>query len=56
MTAVLFEAADVSRWLREVAPSAQLVLDSRRVQRGDVFIACPGESGDGRDVGALHGA
>jgi UDP-N-acetylmuramoyl-L-alanyl-D-glutamate--2,6-diaminopimelate ligase len=36
-------------WLRATAPSAQLALDSRRVQRGDVFLACPGESGDGRD-------
>ena len=49
MTAVVFEAADVSRWLRGVAPSAQLSLDSRRVRRGDVFLACPGETGDGRD-------
>ena len=35
-------------WMRAHAPAAQLALDSRRVQRGDVFIACPGESGDGR--------
>ena len=49
MAAAVFEAADVSRWLRDIAPSAQLSLDSRRVQRGDVFIACPGENGDGRD-------
>lgn len=35
-------------WMRATAPSAQLTLDSRRVQRGDVFLACPGESGDGR--------
>ncbi len=49
MAADVLEAADVGQWLREVAPSAQLRLDSRRVQRGDVFLACPGESGDGRD-------
>ena len=48
MAAAVFEATDVSRWLRGVAPGAQLTLDSRRVQRGDVFLACPGESGDGR--------
>lgn len=48
MAAAVLEASDVSRWLRDVAPSAQLTLDSRRVQRGDVFLACPGESGDGR--------
>ncbi len=36
-------------WLRATAPSAQLALDSRRVQRGDVFLACAGENGDGRD-------
>ena len=49
MTAAVIETTDLSRWLRDVAPSAQLSLDSRRVQRGDVFIACPGENGDGRD-------
>ncbi len=36
-------------WLRTTAPLAQLALDSRRVQRGDIFLACAGESGDGRD-------
>ncbi len=40
---------DLIDWLRAAAPSAQLSLDSRRIQHGDVFIACPGESGDGRD-------
>ncbi len=39
---------ELDQWLRRQAPSAQLTLDSRRVQRGDVFLACPGESGDGR--------
>jgi UDP-N-acetylmuramoyl-L-alanyl-D-glutamate--2,6-diaminopimelate ligase len=42
------ETRELFDWLRLTAPSAQLALDSRRVQRGDVFIACPGESGDGR--------
>ena len=39
---------EVLDWMRSIAPSAQLALDSRRVQRGDVFVACRGESGDGR--------
>lgn len=39
---------DLVRWLQQVAPGAQLSLDSRRIGRGDVFLACPGESGDGR--------
>ncbi len=49
MALAVLLAADVSHWLRNVAPSAQLSLDSRRIQRGDVFLACPGDSGDGRD-------
>ena len=49
MAAAMFETTDLSRWLRDIAPSAQLSLDSRRIQRGDVFIACPGDHGDGRD-------
>ena len=44
----LRDATDVCRWLREIVPAAQLTIDSRRVQRGDVFLACSGESGDGR--------
>ena len=47
MTAAL-DIRELNQWLRQKAPSAQLTLDSRRVQRGDVFLACPGESGDGR--------
>ncbi len=35
-------------WLRANAPSAQLALDSRSIRRGDVFLACPCETGDGR--------
>lgn len=49
MAAAIFETTDLSRWLRDIAPAAQLSLDSRRIQRGDIFIACPGENGDGRD-------
>lgn len=32
-----------------VASAARLVLDSRRCEPGDVFVACPGSSVDGRD-------
>ncbi len=46
--AALIEIGTVIDWLRQVAPGAQLSLDSRRLKRGDVFLACPGESGDGR--------
>lgn len=46
--AAALDIRELNQWLRQQAPSAQLTLDSRRVQRGDVFLACPGESGDGR--------
>lgn len=37
-------------WLRaKVAAQADLHLDSRRLRRGDVFLAVPGVRGDGRD-------
>lgn len=57
-------AADALRWLRQVAPSAfadrrDLQLDSRRVKRGDVFIALRGATVDGRDylpAAAANGA
>ena len=43
-------ANDVLQWLRSnVAPDAQLCLDSRQIQSGDVFFASPGIAGDGRD-------
>ena len=35
--------------LRSLAPSGDLHLDSRAVTRGDVFLACPGLAGDGRN-------
>jgi len=42
-------AARILDWLRgQVAPEAQLWLDSRQVARGDVFFACPGHATDGR--------
>ena len=36
-------------WLRSLAPSAQLTSDSRLVSPGDVFLAYPGDSADGRN-------
>lgn len=42
-------AANVLQWLREnVESSAQLCLDSRQIEKGDVFFASPGMAGDGR--------
>ncbi|MET0211179.1 MAG: Mur ligase family protein, partial [Burkholderiaceae bacterium] len=35
-------------WMRNAAPGARLTSDSRRVRRGDVFFAYPGEAADGR--------
>ena len=35
-------------WLRSLAPSAQLTSDSRLVSPGDVFLAYPGDTADGR--------
>jgi UDP-N-acetylmuramoyl-L-alanyl-D-glutamate--2,6-diaminopimelate ligase len=49
MAAAMITTADIHQWLREVAPGAQLTTDSRRVRTGDVFLAYPGESGDGRN-------
>src|SRR3546814_17871331 len=34
---------------RHVSPKAQLCLDTRRLSAGDVFFACVGLTGDGRD-------
>ncbi len=47
-------AAEALGWLRQVAPSVfsdrrDLHLDSRRLKRGDVFVAVRGERFDGRD-------
>ncbi len=48
----LMKPAELADWLRaalaDIAPEAGLSLDSRRIARGDVFLACPGEAGDGR--------
>jgi UDP-N-acetylmuramoyl-L-alanyl-D-glutamate--2,6-diaminopimelate ligase len=41
---------DISAWIRAAAPGGRLVSDSRRVGRGDVFFAYPGEgAADGRN-------
>lgn len=40
--------ADIAAWLRGAAPGARLTADSRAVKRGDVFVAFPGETTDGR--------
>ncbi len=43
-------AIKVIEWLRQHVPeTAQLCLDSRQLTAGDVFVACPGVAGDGRD-------
>ncbi len=48
----LMKPAEIADWLRSAvaaaAPAVGLSLDSRRIARGDVFLACPGEAGDGR--------
>ncbi len=51
-------AQDIVEWLRShVQNDAQLRLDSRQVQPGDVFFACPGMAGDGREfIGAAVAA
>ncbi|VFR18158.1 UDP-N-acetylmuramoylalanyl-D-glutamate--2,6-diaminopimelate ligase [plant metagenome] len=42
-------AGDLLAWLRtRVAAGAHLSLDTRKLHAGDVFVACPGRSGDGR--------
>ena len=35
--------------LKSISGHGSLCLDSRRVSRGDVFVACPGHDADGRD-------
>lgn len=43
-------AQDIISWLsRHVSSAAQLCLDTRQLSAGDVFFACPGLAGDGRD-------
>ncbi len=43
-------AEDIVEWLHgQVQAKAHLRLDSRQVEEGDVFFACPGIAGDGRN-------
>ncbi|MDB5759111.1 MAG: UDP-N-acetylmuramoyl-L-alanyl-D-glutamate--2,6-diaminopimelate ligase [Burkholderia sp.] len=39
---------ELAEWLRALAPAAQLSSDSRLLAAGDVFLAYPGDSADGR--------
>jgi UDP-N-acetylmuramoyl-L-alanyl-D-glutamate--2,6-diaminopimelate ligase len=39
----------ICRWIQAAAPGGRLASDSRRVRRGDVFFAYPGEAADGRN-------
>jgi UDP-N-acetylmuramoyl-L-alanyl-D-glutamate--2,6-diaminopimelate ligase len=51
--------ASTCDWMRQVAQSAQLSSDSRRVMEGDIFLAYPGDTADGRsyiDDAIDHGA
>ncbi|HEY1097355.1 MAG TPA: Mur ligase domain-containing protein [Myxococcota bacterium] len=41
-------SAAVCDWIRQAAPGAALVSDSRKLKAGDVFFAYPGEAADGR--------
>jgi UDP-N-acetylmuramoyl-L-alanyl-D-glutamate--2,6-diaminopimelate ligase len=38
-----------ANWIRQHAPQGHLTSDSRKVGKGDVFFAYPGEAGDGRN-------
>ncbi|MBM3336440.1 MAG: UDP-N-acetylmuramoyl-L-alanyl-D-glutamate--2,6-diaminopimelate ligase [Betaproteobacteria bacterium] len=48
MAAAMITTADIHQWMLDTVPGAQLTTDSRRVRTGDMFLAFPGESGDGR--------
>src|SRR3546814_4153783 len=43
------KAQEIVSWLnRHVSRGAHLCLDTRQLQAGDVFFACPGQTSDGR--------
>jgi UDP-N-acetylmuramoyl-L-alanyl-D-glutamate--2,6-diaminopimelate ligase len=48
MTNVSSEIMALVEWLHQVAPEARLSSDSRRIAKGDVFLAYPTEEADGR--------
>jgi len=48
MTELMSGVEGMADWIRSVAPGAQLAADSRRIARGDVFVAYPGDEADGR--------
>ncbi len=48
MTTSTLTVQQIHDWLRSEAPAAQLSADSRRIKPGDVFLAYPGDAGDGR--------
>ena len=49
MTENALHPQEIHGWLQSVAPAAQLTADSRRIRPGDIFLAYPGDAGDGRD-------
>lgn len=50
LSAVVARAAELHQWLSTQVPvTVHLSMDSRRIAAGDVFVACPGVAGDGRD-------
>lgn len=48
MLATTSQLSEMLAWLHTVAPGAQLSADSRSISKGDVFLAYPGETTDGR--------
>jgi UDP-N-acetylmuramoyl-L-alanyl-D-glutamate--2,6-diaminopimelate ligase len=48
MLAATTSLKDILAWLHANAPAAQLSSDSRGIAAGDVFLAYPGDAGDGR--------
>lgn len=49
MLATTFQRSDILAWLHATAPSASLSSDSRSIAHGDVFVAYPGDTADGRN-------
>ena len=49
MTHITAPISDLVKQMRAVCRTGSICLDSRQIQSGDIFVACPGNSGDGRD-------